>query len=212
MRCMASCAALAASCVLSAWSDFAVADGLSPASPRQLLVAGAERVSDAARQTATPVPLRPGVFILPYATNQPGIGPHPDGAARFQAVDASFQAIGEPGTLITGLADCGASFAENGGAKLGGGITQLALPVYLYDGSALEVLGRSVAADGEPLVIGERLNRRREGHQSGPVIIPMRGGTAFALWSDFFHGAGESEASVWGALVAADGKTSGAAS
>src|SRR5687768_458496 len=86
-------------------SQSALGQGLTAASPRQLLVTGAKRVANAARQTATPVPLRPGVFVLPFATNQPGIGPAPDGAARFQTVDSSFAKLGEPGTLITGMED-----------------------------------------------------------------------------------------------------------
>lgn len=207
---MAVLAALFAASSLMVLSDKAAADGLTAASQRQLLVAGAERVAGGARQTSTPLPLRQGIFILPFATNQPA-GSFRNGAVRFQAVDSAFLKSGDPGTLITGPEDCCAHFAENGGAKLASGKTQIALPLTVFEGvsGSREAVGFSVAASGEPLSEGEVLNRRTEGTQSGPVIIPMKEGVGFALWSDFFHEPGESDASVWGAPIAADGSTSG---
>src|SRR5688572_22134557 len=111
------CGALIAASGLIAAADFALADGLSAAGPRRLLVDDALRSGSSSRLPATPTPLAPGVFVFPFATEE-FVGGGFQGFTYFQRVNSAFVRLGEPVYLISGLDDCCASYAENGGAKL----------------------------------------------------------------------------------------------
>jgi hypothetical protein len=82
------------------------------------------------------------------------------------------------------------------------------VPIFTVD-HQYEIFGFPVFPDGSASNIGERYTRNKDGHQNGPVVIPMRGGAAFAMWGDFFHESGESETSVRGVLLSSDGVPTG---
>lgn len=159
----------------------------------------------------TPIPLRSGVFMLPFSGRHSG-----SAAVQYQAVDSSFAKLGPVVTVsATGGDNCCAGIAENGGAKLGGNRSLFAIPIFTFSPAAAEVFGYYVGSDGTPIdpfapeSPDWRLTRSSPGNQGGPVIVPIAGGTAFAMWTDGFPEAGKSERSVRGAFVAPGGGTIG---
>jgi hypothetical protein len=191
----------------------ASAEGLSRATAIRTVVSNVplSRNQQLANHTSTPIPLRANVFMAPFAGADAG-----SAGLRYQAVDSTFSPLGSPVTIqAPGGDNCCAGIAENGGAKLGNNRSLVSVPIFTVEGAAGEVFGYSVASNGTPIDPGAAgspnpfLTQEKPGNQGAPVIVPISNGTAFAMWSDRFHEAGESESSVRGRIVSADGETIG---
>jgi hypothetical protein len=204
---MAMLRACAAACAALLFTGHGVhADGLVKVGSRATLVEQ-QRQWPTARQSAMPLPLSRGVFIVPFVS-APTVDGFAEQHVNFQAVNSSYAKQGEAATIFaaSGTACCG-NLAENGGAKLAEK-THVVVPIYTFD-RQYEIFGFPVFPDGTTSSIGERYTRGKDGHQNGPVIVPMRGKRAFAVWADYFHETGESEASVRGAPISPDGVPAG---
>jgi hypothetical protein len=194
-----------AALVLSA--NAALGDGLTKVGSKTVIVDRQPRWTTVARQSAMPLPLSTERFIVPFVSE-----PVVEGVAtqriNFQAVSSGYAKDGEPVKIFetTGTSCCG-TLAENAGAKFTGK-THVVVPIFTFD-KRYEIFGFPVFPDGTALEIGEPYTRGKDGHQNGPVIIPIEGNKAFAMWADFFHEAGESEASVRGVLLSSDGVPTG---
>jgi hypothetical protein len=198
----------AAACVAVFLSvHIAQADGLSKVGSPVLLVTQQPRWANVARQSTMPLPLTRGVFIVPFVS-APIVGGFVNQQINFQSVTSSYAKQGDPVTIFetTGTSCCG-NLAENGGAKLAEK-THVVVPIFTFD-RQYEIFGFPVFPDGTTSNIGERYTRNKDGHQNGPVVVPISGGKAFAMWGDFFHETGESETSVRGVLISSESVPTG---
>jgi len=200
---LAATMALAAGALIHATTT-AAAQGLTKAGPRVALVEGAKRHPIVARQTSSPLPLSPGVFLVPF-NGTATVNSTVINAPRFQLVDSSFARQGDSRVLTTVSSS---SFAENSGARLANGKTQVVTSVFTAN-TMNEVFGFSINPDGTPIEEGVRLTRSKDGNQGGPTVVPMKGGTSFTMWLDGFHEAGESDTSVRGVFGSTDGLPAG---
>jgi hypothetical protein len=189
------------------WIGTAQADGLAKVGSRTLIVDQQPRWPTVARQSAMPLPLASGLFIVPSVSN-PLIDGSPNQQVNFQSVNSSYGKQGDPVVIFeaSGTSCCG-NLAENGGAKFADR-THVVVPIFTVD-RGYEIFGFPVFPDGTASFIGERYTRNKDGHQNGPVVVPIRGSKAFAMWGDFFHETGESDASVRGAMISSDGVPTG---
>jgi hypothetical protein len=208
MSVLRSGSAILALCV-ALLPEFAAADGLTKVGARTTIVDGALRIGSV-RLSATPVPMAPGKFVVPFAGSDTA-GGRAVKTARVQFVDSAFQKQGDPVTLFASDVDsCCASFAENGGLALTSPArrSEIVFPLYTVDTRG-EVFGFFVDTAGASNQIGERLTRGKDENQSSPVVVPLKGSAGFVMWSDSFHETGESETSVRGAFVDASGRSTG---
>lgn len=188
-------------------SSAAFADGLVKVGGVVTIVTDAPRAGDGI-QSSAPVPLAAGTFVVPFAGSDPANG-YPS-ALRYQVMNSSFAKSGAAQTLFPSATNgCCSGLAVNGGAKLGSK-TQLAIPLFTFEGDQTEIFGMGIGTNGAPVTDDiVSLTRRRAGHQTGPVIVPLPGGTAFMLYADGAQGSGESSWSVRGVMISSNGVATG---